>query len=89
MIRISESVVALLDLLQFRLGVSIEVLDTSLRPAQPALQGEFAGAVDEPGVRAQCVAVLRSGESRVEGGARCRSRSTRCGWTARSAAWCW
>jgi hypothetical protein len=68
MIRISESVAALLDLIQFRLGVSIEVLDTSLRPAQPARQGEFAGAVEEPAVRAQCLVVLRTGESRVEGG---------------------
>jgi hypothetical protein len=66
MIRISESVAALLDLIQFRLGVSVEVLDTALRPAQPALQGEFAGAVEEPGVRAQCLDVLRSGESRID-----------------------
>ncbi|MBA3886951.1 MAG: hypothetical protein H0X67_14660 [Acidobacteria bacterium] len=68
MIRISEAVTALLDLVQFRLGVSIEVLDPSLQPVQPALQGEFAGTIDEPGVRAQCQAVLRSGESRIERG---------------------
>jgi hypothetical protein len=68
MIRISEPVAALLDLIQFRQGVSIEVLDTSLRPAQPARQGEFAGAVEEPAIRAQCLVVLRTGESRIDGG---------------------
>jgi hypothetical protein len=68
MIRISESVATLLDLIQFRLGASIEVVDTSLRPAQPARQGEFAGAVEEPVVRAHCLGVLRTGESCIEGG---------------------
>jgi hypothetical protein len=68
MLTLAPALVALLDVLQFRHGVSIEVVDASLRPAQPAGAADFAGMLEEPGVRERCLAALRSGEGRVERG---------------------
>jgi len=66
MLTLAPAVVTLLDVLQFHHGVSIEVVDASLRPAHAAGAADVAGVLDEPGVRDRCLAVLRSGEGRVE-----------------------
>jgi hypothetical protein len=68
MLTLGPAIMALLDVLQFRHGVSIEVVDATLRPAQPVTASDFAGILDEPGVRQRCLAALRSGEGRVERG---------------------
>ncbi len=68
MLTLAPPLVALLDVLQFRHGVSINVVDASLRPAQPVAAADFAGMLKEPVVRERCLAVLRSGEGRVERG---------------------
>jgi hypothetical protein len=68
MLTLGPAIVALLDVLQFRHGVSIQAVDPSLRPAQPVGAPDFAAILEEPGVREQCLAALRSGEGRVERG---------------------
>ena len=68
MLTLGPAIMALLDVLQFRHGVSIEVVDANLRAAQPATPADFAGILDEPGVRERCLAALRSGEGCVERG---------------------
>ena len=68
MLTLGPAIMALLDVLQFRHGVSIQAVDASLRPAQPVGAADFAGILEEPGVRERCLAALRSGEGRVERG---------------------
>jgi len=68
MLTIGPAIVALLDVLQFRHGVSIEIVDASLRPAQGAGTSDFGGILEDPGVRERCLAAIRSGEGRVERG---------------------
>ena len=66
MITLSPAARALLDVVQFRCGVSFDLIDATLAPVHPPLASDFAGTIAEPGVRERCLAVLRSGESRVE-----------------------
>jgi hypothetical protein len=63
---LSQPAWALLDLLQEQLGVSVEVLDTSLRPLLPAGLGDSAGAAEHPAVAGETVKSLRSGEIRID-----------------------
>ena len=66
MISLSQPVRALLDLLQFRCGVSIDIVDPALRPVPPLSSADLAGPLEEPGVRERCLAALRSGETRID-----------------------
>jgi GGDEF domain-containing protein len=68
LLTLTPPILALLDVLQYRQGVFMGVLDASLHPAQPADAGDFAGMLDAPGVRERCLTALRSGEGRVERG---------------------
>ena len=68
MLTLAPAVAALLDVLQFRHGVSIQVLDASLRPVQAGGATDLAGMLDDPAVRERCLAAIRSGEGRVERG---------------------
>ena len=45
MLTIGPAIVALLDVLQFRHGVSIEIVDASFRPAQGAGTSDFGGVL--------------------------------------------
>jgi GGDEF domain-containing protein len=66
MLSLSSTVIPLLDVLQFRCGVALEVLDASLRSVHPERSRDFAGVTQEPGVREACLAVLKSGEGRID-----------------------
>src|SRR4026207_1262877 len=68
MLTIGPAILALLDVLQFRHGVSIDIVDASLRPAQGVGTSDFGGVLEDPGVRERCLAALRSGEGRIERG---------------------
>ncbi len=63
---LSQPAWALLDLLQEQLGVSVEVRDTSLRPVVPAGLAESSAAAEHPGVAAEAVKSLRTGEIRID-----------------------
>jgi hypothetical protein len=66
MITLSPAARALLDVVQFRCGVSFDLIDATLSAVHPPLTSEFPETIAEPGVRERCLAALRSGESRVE-----------------------
>ena len=66
MISLSPSVRALLDLLQFRCSVAIDIVDATLRAVPPLSSADFVGVIEEPGVRERCLAVLRSGETLID-----------------------
>ena len=63
---LSQAAWALLDLLQEQLGVSVEVLDTNLRPLMPAGFGDAAAAADHAAVAGETAKSLRSGEIRID-----------------------
>jgi hypothetical protein len=63
---LSQPAWALLDMVQEQLDVSMEVLDTSLRPVVPAGLGAASTAIDQPGTAAEMAKSLRSGEIRVD-----------------------
>jgi hypothetical protein len=66
MITLSPATRALLDVVQFRCGVSFDLVDATLSAVHPPLASDFVGTIAQPGVRERALAVLRSGESRVE-----------------------
>ena len=63
---LSQPAWALLDMLQEQLGVSMEVLDTSLRPLVPAGVGDSSATIDQPGTASETAKSLRSGEIRID-----------------------
>jgi GGDEF domain-containing protein len=64
-LNLSQPAWALLDMLQQQLDVSVEVLDSALRPLLPGV-GEAASAIDQPAVTAEILKSLRSGEARID-----------------------
>ena len=63
---LSQSAWALLDMLQEQLDVSMEVLDSSLRPLVPAGFGGASPTIEQPGTAAETAKSLRSGEIRID-----------------------
>jgi hypothetical protein len=63
---LSQPAWALLDMVQEQLDVSMEVLDTSLRPLVPAGLGSASTAIEQPGTAAETAKSLRSGEIRID-----------------------
>jgi hypothetical protein len=63
---LSQPAWALLDMLQEQLEVSMEVLDTSLRPLVPAGLGDSSPTIGQPGTAAETAKSLRSGEIRID-----------------------
>ena len=62
----SQPAWALLDMIQQQLGVSVEVLDPAMRPLAPTTIGEAASAIEQPGIAAETLKSLRSGEVRID-----------------------
>jgi GGDEF domain-containing protein len=56
----------LLDMLQQQLGVTIEVLDLSMRPLAPAGVADAPSATEEPRIAAETLKSLRTGELRID-----------------------
>jgi hypothetical protein len=63
---LSQPAWALLDMVQEQLDVSMEVLDTSLRPIVPAGLGAASTTIEQPGTAAETAKSLRSGEIRID-----------------------
>lgn len=64
MLTLSSAATALLEVLQFRCGVSVDFVDAALQPVPSMPADDFAGPLSEPGVRELCLAALRTGEAR-------------------------
>ena len=62
---LSQPAWILVDMLQQQLGVTIEVLDMSMRPLAPAAL-EGPSAIDEPRLAAETLKSLRTGELRID-----------------------
>jgi GGDEF domain-containing protein len=66
-LNLSQSAWILLDLLQQQLGVTLEVLDSSMRPLLSATGGDApASTLDQPGVVAEITKSLKTGEMRLD-----------------------
>lgn len=63
---LSQSAWTLLDMLQQQLGVTIEVLDMSMRPISPGLLPDVPSAIEEPRIAAETLKSLRTGELRID-----------------------
>ena len=66
MISLSQGVRPLLDLLQLRSGVSLEVVDAALRIASLDPAVDFGGTIQDQAIRERCLEVIRSGEHRID-----------------------
>lgn len=62
---LSPSAWTLLDLLQQQLGVSLDVLDPSLRPLAPADVARPTSTVEDPAINAEALQALKTGEVRI------------------------
>ncbi|HEX2457698.1 MAG TPA: diguanylate cyclase [Vicinamibacterales bacterium] len=65
-LQFSPAAWALLEILQQQAGVTVEVVHVWLHPVRQISSGEFAGAIDEPGVAEEVLKAIRTGEVRVE-----------------------
>jgi hypothetical protein len=65
-LNLSQSAWALLDLLQQQLGVTLEVLDSSMRPLSSATGVEPTNILDQPSVAAEISKSMKSGEVRID-----------------------
>ena len=65
-LQFSPAAWALLEMLQQQAGVTIEVVHVWLHPVRKVASGEFASAIDEPGVAEEVLKAIRTGEVRVE-----------------------
>ena len=65
-LHVSQSAWALLDMLQQQLGVSVEVLDASMRPVAPVAAGDAASLVEQPAIAAEIARSLRTGDIRID-----------------------
>lgn len=63
---LSQSAWTLLDMLQQQLGVTIEVLDMSMRPISPGAAPDVPSAIEEPRIAAETLKSLRTGELRID-----------------------
>jgi hypothetical protein len=56
----------LLEMLQQLAGVSLEIVHVWLHPVRQAPSGEFAAAIEEPGIAEEALKAVRTGEVRID-----------------------
>lgn len=65
-LNLSQPAWTVIDMLQEQLGVTIEVLDASMRPHRVAGAAEVSSAIEEPRIAEETLKSLRTGELRID-----------------------
>lgn len=65
-LNLSQPAWTVIDMLQEQLGVTIEVLDSSMRPHRVAGAAEVSSAIEEPRIAEETLKSLRTGELRID-----------------------